>query len=145
MLARLWRVGRSMSDVHSFLFRSDWPFFRPVARCKRVSPSVRYITLPQHPDDMVYNILHFFLWQSAGFFAEPTFINRNYMGASGKTRSRQVRITLLEQNVTGYTRMFGLLSEWNDRNRLKFAAVDRISKHEYDRSFIIWHSYSRGF
>jgi hypothetical protein len=87
---------------------------------------------------MVNDSLHFFLWQSAPFFAEPTFVNHHYMGASGKTRSGQVRITFLEQYVAGDICMFGLFSEGNNHNRLKFAPVDRISLHDDDGSFIFW-------
>jgi len=31
LTVRLWRVGRSMFDVHQFLFRFDWLFFKPAA------------------------------------------------------------------------------------------------------------------
>ena len=46
------------------------------------------------------------------------------MRASGEALPGQVRITFLEQYVAGNTRMFGLFSEWNGHNRLKFAPVD---------------------
>lgn len=44
--------------------------------------SGRRFTLSQNPYDMIYDILPFFIWESAGLFFKPAFVNHHNMGAS---------------------------------------------------------------
>ncbi len=94
------------------------PFFLDLER------SFRYLTLSEHPDHMIYDILSFFLWEGANLFFESGFVNHHNMGASGEAPAWQVSIAFSEQYIAGDICMFYLPGKGDNHNRLKLASVD---------------------